>query len=99
MNIIMNKLKENEIYIEYQIEAEIPVTTIINKKGKECVVVRQGYAYCKFNKHTEEFTLDNEKSDPYFLIDSRSIVKAQCKLIKLARECAPFTNLIQIASG
>ena len=44
------------------------------------------YGYCKFNKQTEEFGLDREKTDPYFTETSREIIKIQVNLMRRKRE-------------
>lgn len=95
----MYKLYENEVYVDYQIETEIPIDTFIDKKGEEQVQVQKGYAYCRFNKKTEEFVLDAAKTNPYFLMHNNRVIKAQYKLIQLKRTTYLFPSLIQIASG
>lgn len=99
MNIIMKKIKEDSMYVEYLIETEIPTGTAFNSHGREYVTLRTGNAYCKFNKSTEELSLDLVRTDPYFSVTNSRIIKAKCKLMQIARSGESFSDLIQLASG
>ena len=99
MYFIMYKLYEDEILVKYKIETRIYTNIFINEKGKPDSQLKTIYAYCTFNKKTEEFNLDKILTDPYFLKDSREIIKARLQLIKRVRENNFFDDIIEIATG
>ncbi len=100
MYFIMNKLIENDVYVEYKIETQIYGEIFINEKGKQDAKIKKVFAYCKFNKKTEEFSLNGDTTDKYFLmLDSKEIRHAKVQLMKRTRENKPFEQTIQIATG
>ncbi len=100
MYIIMHKLNEDILYVTYKIETDITAGQYINEQGKERTSFKTIFAYCKLNKQTEEFFLDINKTNPYFLEpNSREIRHAMAQLIKRVREKQPFEQSIHIATG
>lgn len=96
----MKKLYEDDLYVQYEIETQVYGDIFINTKGRPETHLKIRYAYCIYNKKTEEFTVDIVKTDPYFLTpNSREIIKAKVQLIKRSRESKPFENMIEIATG
>lgn len=96
----MTKLKEDDFFVEYKIETNIYGDIFINESGKRDAKLETIYAYCTLNKKTEEFSLDQSKSNPYFLVkNSREIRHAHAQLVKRVWENMPFEDSIHFATA
>ncbi len=94
MHIKLNKIKDNNTIISYQFSIkEWLVDTDINDYALKTL-----YGYCLFNKETEEFELDKEKTDPYFLENTHASILVMGKLMKCNKE-KNFPNFLEIATG
>ena len=94
----MDKIEENEFSVLYRFETDIDAGVKINERGKLRSSWETKYGYCKFNKQTEEFELDKEKTDSYFTEKSREVIKVQCNLIRRKRENLGYPEIIDIAT-
>jgi hypothetical protein len=99
MYIFMKKVQENENKVSYQFEVTEQGESYLNQYGILCYRPKRVYGYCQFNKRTEEFLLDNEKSDSYFTPYKREVIKVQVALIRKKREGGVFPEVIEIATG
>jgi hypothetical protein len=97
--ILAQKLTENSQWVFYQFEIDINGEIFINEKGKlkqETIII---YGYCSFNKVTEDFILDKERSHPYFTDEGREVIKFHVALIRKKRENAAYPPKIEIITG
>ena len=100
MNIGMNKISEDEIWVCYEFRTSVVVGRTLNEKGKLRAKFEDKYGYCKFNKITEEFVLDKKKTDPYFFNRMhKEVIAVHVKLRKLKRENLGFPQITGIATG
>jgi hypothetical protein len=97
--ILAQKLTENAQWVFYQFEIGINGEIFINEKGKLKQKTIMIYGYCSFNKITEDFILDKEKSHPYFTDQGRETIKIQVALIRIKRENAEYPNIDIITAG
>ena len=89
----MKKLHEDSNFVYYEFKTSIYV-------GLDPAKLETKYGFCKFNKKTEEFELDTNKSDPYFLAkNNREVIKVQVKLIQIKRSNQIFPDITGIATG
>jgi hypothetical protein len=65
INIGIKKLWEDAIWVYY--EFDTPVAEEISESHSKAIRAWEAYGYCKFNKLTAQFILDEEKTDPYLL--------------------------------
>ena len=89
----MIKINENMPYVYYTF------TTNLWKKINDKYELVTKYGYCKFNKQTEEFDLDVEKTDPYFINNTREVPAARSKLVRIKRAHEKFTDRTGVATG
>ncbi|MGC2310067.1 MAG: hypothetical protein WA432_00395 [Candidatus Babeliaceae bacterium] len=99
MYISMEKVQEKDNFVFYKFFINVPGEEFINKYGRPDQKMKSIYGYCSFNKNTEEFILDTEKSDPYFTERSREVMACYGKLIKRKRDNEGFPPVITIATG
>lgn len=94
MYIQLNKIKENNKIVFYQFSIkEWRLETDINEYALKTL-----YGYCLFHKETEEFELDKEKTDPYFLENTHASILVMGKLMKSNKEKI-FPDFLEIATG
>lgn len=99
MYVELVKLAENETFVSYRFESDIPDGTYINKHEKLSGLSKVAYGYCTFNKITEEFELDSQKSHSYFINNKRETFYTHVKLIRTKRESSSYPAVIVIATG
>ena len=99
MYIQLDKIIENIIFVRYQFNIKIQGDSYLSKSGDLRYKVKKIYGYCKFNKQTEEFELDKENTDPYFMETKREIIHIHANLIRRKRENLGYPDIIDIATG
>lgn len=100
MYVGLVKLKENNQFVWYRFETDVPDGTYIDERGRVRGLSKIVYGYCIFNKENEEFKLDTEKTDSFFLRNkSREVLHAQVKLIKIKRAQEAFPSTTSIQTG
>jgi hypothetical protein len=92
----MNKVDDGFLVVIYKFESEIIIGERVNEDGKLSSLWETKYGYCKFNKQTEKFELDKEKTDPYYTEKNREVIKVQYNLIKRKRENFGYPDRIEI---
>lgn len=96
----MTKIKEDETFIYYKFETSVIVDTFRTEKGRLRNKTEIKYGYCKFNKKTEDFELDQEKTYSYFLQESNPIAEiAQVLLLYYKIRNLDFPDKISRAYG
>ena len=98
MYIQLNKENENDACVFYKFDISVQGESYFSQSGKIRYQIKKIYGYCKFNKRTEEFELDKEKTDPYFLENSHTSILVMGKLMKCNKE-ANFPDFLEIATG
>jgi len=96
--IKLDKIGEDEVFVCYKFDISIQAESYLSTSGNIRYEVKKIYGYCKFNKQTEEFELDKEKTDPYFTEKSREVIKVHCNLISRKRETLGYPEIIDIAT-
>ena len=96
MYIKLDKINESDLYVSYEFEISVQGESYFSLSGKIRYQIKKIYGYCKFNKQTEEFELDREKTDPYFTEKSREVIKVQYSLIKRRRDNLGYPDSIEI---
>jgi len=100
MYVGLVKLKEDNQYVWYRFDTNISDGIYIDDRGRERGLTKTIYGYCMFNKENEEFKLDTEKTDSFFLRNkSREVLHAQVKLIKIKRAQEAFPSTTSIQTG
>lgn len=94
----MDKINEDELYVYYKFYTKVQGESYLSKSGNLRYRLETKYGYCKFNKETEEFELDKEKTDPYFTENSHAKILIMGKLMKCNKE-KKFPDIIDIATG
>ena len=93
-------MKEDREWVYYKFNANVLVGTYYNKKGELRGEVENKDGYCKLNKLTEDFVLDSEKTDLFFLSGkSREVTMVHVHLIRYKRNNLDFPEFIEIATG
>jgi hypothetical protein len=99
MYVKMDKVKEEEAYVYYKFETDVSGGKFVTASGKERNTWVTKYGFCKFNKQTEEFELDVEKTDLYFLDkDNREAFKVKIQLMRFKRDNVEFPDIYDIAT-
>ena len=101
MYIDMKKIQEDTTFVYYRLEEGVYEEQYKNKEQKKPTYKRViKYGYCKFNKKTEEFELDQEKTDQHFFEKGKDIVKvARLLLLSYKRKNLDFPDEIYRAYG
>ena len=99
MYIKLDKIKEDEHHVYYKFYTNVQGESYLSKSGNLRYKLETKYGYCKFNKKTEKFELDKEKTDPYFTEKCREVIKVQVNLIRRKRDGLCFPDIIDIATG
>ena len=100
MHIELTKIKEDWEWVYYKFNANVLVGTYYNDKGKRRGKVEDKHCYCKLNKLTEEFALDSEKTDSFFLCKKRrEVTMVYVRLLRYKRNNLDFPEFIEIATG
>lgn len=106
----MKKLTETDIYVECQFNmSKLEFKDIIEKRDIKEINNEKIYGICIFNKSTQEFILDEKKTDSYFLRLNKEhprykglcneILYVYCKLIEITKQKRQFPEKIHIATG
>jgi hypothetical protein len=99
MYIKMDKLQEDSTYVWYSFATNIVGEPYL-RNGKTRYTSIPKYGVCKFNKQTEEFETDKEKTDVYFFLpSSRELLFVKVRLMQNRREGRGFPDIIDIATG
>lgn len=89
----MHKIKENDDFVWYSFETPVFKEGLVDfSKGsyRERGNVFMAVGHCKLNKHTGEFILDTEKTDPYFSIDKFWVGAVYTTLYKIYKSGAEY---------
>lgn len=103
VHVIMRKLSENDEIVSYRFETDIADGYYLSKSGNLRRTLKDVYGYCEFNKTTEKFILDKDKSDPYFFEDpyyegvNYEVFKVWTRLVKQKMKGEGFPDIIEIA--
>ena len=94
MHVIMKRISEDEEEVAYKFS-----TNIWQQKDEDYESV-EVVGFCKFNKNTEQFLLDQQTTHKYFLEnDSWEVMKVRVKLLECKRKTLGFPEFIEIATG
>lgn len=100
MNIEIKKLKEDDTFVYYRFSTKQAVGPYKTTTGKDRIKLEEVCGYCKFNKKNEEFELDQEKTDSYFLEnDNWETKKIFLWLLANKRNNTPYPETMYIAIG
>ncbi len=100
MYIDMKKIQEDTTFVYYRLEEGVYEEQYKNKEQKPTCKHVIKYGYCKFNKKTEEFELDQEKTDQHFFEKGKEIVKvARLLLLYYKKRNLDFPDRISRAYG
>jgi hypothetical protein len=82
INIGMTKLWEDAIWVYYEFDTTATEKDPATLDQPHPKVIRswEAYGYCKFNKQTGQFILDEEKTDPYLLERRKFVNKVRMVL-------------------
>ncbi len=98
----MTKIKEDETFVYYKFETSaVVVSSYRTENGELRNKSEIKYGYCKLNKKTEEFKLDQEKTDQHFLGEKgeRTVKIAYIILLSYKRKNLDFPDEIYRAYG
>ncbi len=80
----MKKIQEDTTFVYYRLEEGVYEEQYKNKEQKKPTYKRViKYGYCKFNKKTEEFELDPEKTDQHFFGEKGEYIVEVARLLLL----------------
>ncbi len=100
MYILLTKIEENHEWVYYEFNADVLTGSYLTPQGKLRGNVENKNGFCKLNKLTEEFKLDPEKTDPFFLTDKRrEVTMVYVHLRARKRKNLGFPDLLEIATG
>lgn len=86
----MKKINETKDLVTYKFDINVPYEEVTDSKGRSYYKSKPIYGYCTLNKITKEFTVDQEKTDPYFLENKQYSDRVGMKLFGLMRRGEPF---------
>lgn len=98
MYIKLIKDYEDNNLVCYFFETKIPGDLEITNPGQKKYQLIKKMGYCSFNKKTNEFFTDKEKTDDYFFKSERELIKIYVKLIRL-NSLGEFPSIDDIAGG
>ena len=94
----MKKIKEDDKCVYYEFSTGVASGSYLSPSGSIRYKTENVYGYCQFNKITEEFVLDGEKSNNYFLEKNNyEVKKVFFKLVYYKRNNLSFPDKIFIA--
>lgn len=95
MHIILSKDYEDQTIVNYFFETKIAGDLVVTSTGKKRYELIKKIGYCSFNKSSQEFILDKNKTDEYFFQSEREAIKVFVKLIKFneLKEFPPITEI------
>ena len=99
MHVKAVKIKEDGIFVYYTFRANITSGTYITDRGKSRNKLEDVWGFCRFNKLTEEFELDKQKSHSYFTDGCWETIKVMTRLVYFKRNNQPFPEDFYIAVG
>lgn len=102
--IVMHKLNENKETVSYKFETSIADGYYLSKSRNLRRTIKYVYGYCEFNKTTEQFVVDKDKTDPHFFENpyyeglNYEAFKVWMKLVNQKRDNAGFPDLLSVCS-
>jgi hypothetical protein len=86
MFVVMKKIREDSSFVYYRFETSPEISKTV-------------YGFCKFGKHTGEFSIEQEKTDKYFLGKAnRYLLWVHLQLHKF-KEMKTYPEVYTIAYG
>lgn len=101
MYVGLIKIGEAEKYVYYRIDTRVEDCASLNKHNKPDVLWKTIYAYCVFNKETEEMEFRWDRSHIAFMDDTlrREKIRAHYTLMKIKGEKQEYPPFICINTG
>lgn len=96
MHILLSKDYEDQTIVNYFFETKIAGNLVVTSAGKKHYELITKIGYCSFNKRSQEFILDKNKTDGYFFKNKREVIHVNVKLIRL-NETKQFPPIAEIA--
>lgn len=97
MSIEIYKEYETADSVGYVFKSLVKTGTKESKDFGRMNVLEPKIGYCQFNKKTEAFELDRERTDPDFLQEnSRVVLKVHMKLLQCKRQDLGYTDNLSI---
>jgi hypothetical protein len=100
MYVKMLKLEDNDTFVVYRFEATV-WEKVLNGEKNEVEILAVKYGYCNFNKISEHFELDKQRTDPCFFEwpHDKHVLFARIILLKLKRKGLDFPERAIEATG
>ena len=98
IDIGMQKLKEDSVTVSYMFYMDIEAEAYMHREGQVRYRLKEIYGYASLNKKNQEFIVDEERTDKYFLKNPYYMYLVGARLLQILKSHQPFPEKTGIAS-
>lgn len=98
IDIGMQKLKEDSDTVSYMFYMDIEAEAYIHREGQIRYKLKEIYGYAPLNKKNQEFIVDEERTDKYFLENPSYMYRVGARLLQILKSNQLFPEKLGIAS-
>ncbi len=98
INIGMQKMEEDLETVSYMFFMNIEVEPYMHREGQIRYRLKKVYGYASLNKKNQEFIVDEERTDKYFLENPYYMYLVGGRLLQILKSNQPFPEKTGIAS-